>query len=128
MLLTVQVLDKLQVVLERQIASIAIEACTLAALALRRTRRNELGFADLLRNVKARLTSFCFACIRGCGSAADVFLPSKRGFVPGFAFFFDLAFALGRFHGILLAIPGSAEGSVVAGRRGAIRAFAIGHD
>jgi hypothetical protein len=127
MLLTIQMLHKLQIVLERQIAHLAIETRAFASLALPSARRHDGRLAHAVGDIEPGFARFGVAGVRRCRGAADVFLALRGGFGARFAFIFDLLVARDGFGGVFVAIPGFAEGGVAAGG-GAVGAwFVVAH-
>ena len=115
MLPTIQMLDELQIILKRKIARLAIEPGAAPALAHRRTRRHQHRPADKARDVEPRRPRLGLARIRGRARAPHVLLARQRRFVPRFAFLALPEVVLRRARGVLLAVPGLAEGGIAAG-------------
>lgn len=103
---------KLQIILERQIAILAIKPRSAPSLARTGAPGHERRFADVGGDIEAGGAGDGFFGVGGGGGARVVFFALGFGFEAGFAFFFGVGFALGGFEGVFGAVPGFAEGGV----------------
>lgn len=112
MLLRIQMIHKLQIILERQIAIRAVEPGAAPPLARAGARGHEGRFADVGGDIEAGGAGDGFLGVGRGGGAGVVFFALGFGVGAGFAFFFEVGFALGGFEGVFGAVPGFAEGGV----------------
>ena len=122
-------LDKLQIVLVREIALLTIKPGSVSSLACSSARGDECGLADVGADVEAGgAGGGVVQGGRGDGAVVGVvFFACGFGFCAGGTFGFDGGGALGGFFCVGGTVPGAAEGGVAALGVGGRRGFGVRH-
>lgn len=121
--------NKLQVIFERQVAIRAIEPCSVAAFPCSRGAGwEDGGAAEGGGDIKAGGAGVGVAEGGRGWRSSMVFAAEKLGFVPGGGFGFEFALAEVGLFGVVSTVPGAAETGGVAGvGGGGFGGFAFGH-